>query len=345
MLEKVYFPSRILDHNVGGNTTYTRALARGIRRSGITVDRVPSGSHPITTALLESVYSARLRPKNGSLVHFSADTGPLIPLRAPSVVTIHGIASRWLRTVRTPLQEVVWRERVRSAIRLTDAVITVSHSSAEDIAEVFGIDLNSIAVIPHGIDSPGEGEAPKLSPRHAHLSESPYLLYLGNIEPRKNLISLITATESHEVRQLGVRLVIAGKPAWNAGPSMKKIASSDVEYLGFVSNEERQALMKNALLFVFPSLYEGFGFPVLEALALGTPVLCSNRGSLIDVAGPSFLLEDTSPSGISDGIVKALNNVTNLSVFSFEGPAWASRFSWEVSVNSHLAFYNSVINS
>ena len=85
-------------------------------------------------------------------MHYSADTGPLIPVRRPSVVTVHGVASAVAEGVRNPVQEFTWRSRVRAAMRFTDALITVSESSSETLQDVFGIDAAKINVIPHGID-------------------------------------------------------------------------------------------------------------------------------------------------------------------------------------------------
>jgi len=91
-MKKVYYPGRILERNVGGNTTYTRAIAEGIKEYGWEVDTLPYHSKAPVTALMEQ-YSALQKPTSGELVHYSADTGPLIPVRRPSVVTVHGVAS------------------------------------------------------------------------------------------------------------------------------------------------------------------------------------------------------------------------------------------------------------
>lgn len=339
---KVYFPERIVERHVGGNTTYGRHLRDGLKKRGLDVGLIPAGGTPAVTALRETTFGLRYHPP-GSVLHYLADTGPLMGSRAPSVVTVHGVASRWISTARTPRQERIWRLRVRSAIAASDRVITVSESSRRDVASEFGVAEDQITVIHHGVDLPSSSKR-ALSPAVAQAVPSKYLLYVGNIEPRKNLVALVDAMNRPELRQLGLRLVIAGKPAWNAEESLRAItASPHVIHLGFVSDEDRSALMAGALAFVFPSLYEGFGFPVLEAMAAGTPTLCSNAGSLAEVAGPAWRLEDITADGIAEGVARALQSAAWMAEIPSRGPEWASEFSWAKSIAQHIAVYREVV--
>lgn len=342
-LKRVSFPSRILSRHVGGNTTYAREIAKGLERRGVEISQLGSSKRAALTALGETWQGLTLPATPGFVLHYSADTGPLLPTRAPSVVTVHGVASRWITTARSAGQERIWRTRVQRAIQSTDAVITVSESSADDIAEVFGVDPSRITTIHHGIDTEYFSRRRGLTDRLKHLQATPYVLYLGNIEPRKNLVELVRAFALSPLKELGVKLVIAGKPAWNAAESMAAIQSAGVEQLGFVDDDERVALMQHATLFAFPSLYEGFGFPVLEALAAGTAVICSDRGSLKEVAGPSLLLENTDAESIARGIAEALGSSQTLDRVRRAGPAWAGRFSWDASVEAHAEVYERVL--
>jgi len=335
---KVLMPSRILDKNVGGNTTYARELASRLPAHGFTVDVMRAGRNPVHTMVLESLQS--MRPLSDSVLHFVADTGPLFRPRVPSIVTVHGVASRWISTARNQRQEYIWRSRVGAAIRFCDHVITVSQSSADDIAEIFEIERSAISVIPHGISSQSF-EAPNAVSDHVAASlPSNFILYVGNIEPRKNIIELIRAVEDDESLPM---LVIAGKPAWNFTDSMEAIGRAKrVVYLGFVSDEDRAALMKLCDAFVFPSLYEGFGFPVLEAMAAGAPVITTDRGSLKEVAGPAWILEGTDREAIATGIKDALNDPAWLQRSPSAGAEWAASFSWDESVRQHAAAYRRV---
>lgn len=339
---KVLMPGRILERHVGGNTTYARTLAEGLRGRGIAVAPMPYADNPIVTMAQETRQAWR-RASSGEILHYVADTGPLVRTRTASAITVHGIASRWLDGVRNARQERVWRTRVRRAIACTDAVITVSESSADDISAVFGVDRTGIDVIPHGIDTDRFARPVELSAELAASVPEQYLLYVGNIEPRKNLTALVDAMSRPHIRALGLPLVIAGKPAWNFGDAMGVIESSpDVIYLGFVSDDDRSALMQRCTLFVFPSRYEGFGFPVLEAMAAGAPVLTSHAGSLREVAGPSKILAGLDAEGIASGIADAVADSEWRASTVGTGRDWSSGFTWEASVDAHLAVYKKV---
>lgn len=339
----VVLPSRIVDRHVGGNTTYAREVRNGLTARGHKVSTMPMAPHPALTAALETG-RGWVGPRD-AVVHYSADTGPLLPARLPSVVTVHGVASRWISSARTPRPEAVWRARVRAAIRGTDALITVSESAADDISAVFGVDRDSIDIILHGIDVDAFAAETSLSPELQASVPDEFVLYLGNIEPRKNLMSLVRAFQRAPLRDLGIPLVIAGRPAWNFAESMAEIESAEnVHHLGFVSDDDRVALMQRTSLFAFPSLYEGFGFPVLEAMAAGAPVATSRRGSLQEVAGPSWLLEDLEPDGLGAALASALTDDVWRSSVVTEGRRWASGFTWNRSVEKHLAVYQRVLH-
>lgn len=342
-LIRILMPARIVDRQVGGNTTYARHIEAGLLEHGVSVGRIRSGNNPQITMLRES-QAALQRGLPGDILHYLADTGPLVRTRRPSVVTVHGVASRWIDTARTASQERVWRARVRKAIESTDRVITVSKSSADDIEHVFGIAPDRITTINHGIDVPTFSEPQGVSPELARRLPTQFALYVGNIEPRKNLVELVNAFRLRELKSLSVPLVIAGRPAWNASESMRAISDSDdVIYLGYVSDADRVALMQMCSVFVFPSLYEGFGFPVLEALAAGAVVTTSRRGSLAEVAGPSLEMASLDADGIADGITFALTDDEARSTCQSEGPMWAERFSWQESVDKHIAVYKSLV--
>lgn len=340
---RVLMPSRFVDRHVGGNTTYARAVAAGLQARGVSVGRIAAGSHPAMTAALETLAGVRRHPA-GDILHYVGDTGPLLGTRTPTVVTVHGVASRWIDVARRPAQEKAWRFRVGRAISAADHVITVSNSSAADVADVFGVEPERLTTIEHGIDLDRFSTPTALSPEVRQALPERFALYLGNIEPRKNLVSLVRAFATSEVRALGLPLVIAGKAAWNADDSLAEIRNSpDVITLGFVSDDDRAALMQACEVFLFPSLYEGFGFPVLEALAAGAVVATSDRGSLAEVAGPSLRLPGLEPDAVAAGVVSAVTDEAARERCRAEGTAWASRFTWDASVAKHLEVYRGVL--
>lgn len=337
---RILMPSRILDRHVGGNTTYGQNLEAGLVARGVKVGRIPCGSNPYTTAVYETASAIGGAACAGEVLHYVADTGPIIKSKRPAVVTVHGVASRWIPVARNRAQEAVWRWRVRAAIRSCDAVITVSNSSANDISDVFSLDRSQIHVIQHGIEHEKFESLTSMSEVVANQIPDDYVLYVGNLEPRKNLVNLVRAFEDPDLAGFGLPLVVVGKPAWNFQESLDAIrASPHVIYLGFVSEKDKTALMQGAAAFAFPSFYEGFGFPVLEALSAGALVVTSSAGALAEIAGPSYRFPSLDPAGIASGLAHALRDCSDRSTFSNAGRSWARQFSWDGSVDSHLQIY------
>jgi glycosyltransferase involved in cell wall biosynthesis len=222
--------------------------------------------------------------------------------------------------------------------------VSVSESGANDVSSVFDVDRAQIQVIPHGVDLEMHSQRQELSPAIEEVVPREFALYVGNLEPRKNLVELVNAFDSKRGRNLGIPLVIAGKPAWNYGPILSAIESArSVIYLGYVSESDRIALLQRCNVFVFPSLYEGFGLPVLEALAAGAAVATSDRGALAEIAGPAKKFADLDAPGIAAGIDAALGDTDWQSSIRKAGPAWAARFDWSRSVDRHIDVYQKVL--
>ncbi|MHA7272358.1 glycosyltransferase family 4 protein [Arthrobacter sp. TMT4-20] len=339
---KILMPSRILDRQVGGNTTYARRIAEGLMTRGHDVESIQAGFSPHVTAIYETAAGLLRRPA-GDVLHYVADTGPMLSTRSPSVVTVHGIASLSVPDVRSKLSEKIWRTRVKRAVASCDHVITVSESSARDIRELTGLDSSRLTVIPHGIDTERFRSVSLMSDQIRLNLPARFALYVGNIEPRKNLTQLCRAFSSPVVRALDIPLVIVGKPAWDSEEAMAAIAGSkNVRYLGFVSEEDKISLMQACSLFVFPSLYEGFGFPVLEAMAAGAVVASSRRGSLEDVAGPALVLDITDLDSLVSSLEQALTDSAARAISLKAGKSWLSSFDWDRSVEDHLRVYRRV---
>lgn len=339
---KVYFPERIARAHVGGNTTYTRRLIDGLHASGIDTGLIWRGFHPAITAVAESAFG--LKAKTNSVYHYTADTGPILRTRTPSVVTVHGIASHHIKSVRSRNADAVWRLRVRRSISSCERIITVSSTSARDLVEVFNIHEEKLTVIPHGIDADIFSRPTLLSEELVRYQDTPFVLYLGNIEPRKNLIALLEGYSASRLPKEGIELLVAGRPAWDYEPILRVLRSTKgATHIGFVTDNDRVALMQRTLLFAFPSLYEGFGFPVLEALAAGAVVATTRAGSLKDIAGPSIDIRGTDPVSIRDALETGVFDREARNTVLQTGRRWASQFQWSDSIAHHIALYSELV--
>jgi glycosyltransferase involved in cell wall biosynthesis len=255
------------------------------------------------------------------------------------VVTVHDLAfKRFPHTATHGTKS--WLARLDRALERAARVIAVSESTRRDLLELSHVDPAKIAVVPLGVDHtvfrPSDPGAIS-SVRTRFELMGPYLLSLGGIEPRKNLPSLLRAFTR---LSSDLRLVIAGSGVeWN--PEGTDLLAESLERLpadvrgrvirtGYVSEADKVALMSGADAFVYPSLYEGFGLPVLEAMACGTPVVTSNLSSLPEVAGDAAVLVDPAdPSSIADGIDRALGDPGLRTRLVREGRERAEGFTWE----------------
>lgn len=223
-------------------------------------------------------------------------------LPCPSVGTVHDFSSVHVEGKYDPLRMFYIRKVLPFLIRRLTLVLTVSESSRRDILAYAGVPSDKVRVTPLGVDHdvyfPRDPEAalPVLSARYG--VRPPYLLYISRIEhPGKNHIRLIEAFSRMKARErLPHQLVLAGSD-WTRAEEVHRAAKEapareNILFTGFVRSEDLPLFYAGADLFVFPSLYEGFGMPILEAMASGVPVLCSNLSSLPEVAGDAALLFD-----------------------------------------------------
>lgn len=345
---------RVLRRNVGGNTTYARAVIDGLSERDLQMHPVgpPATSWAPARATSYLAFETLLLPRqarttDAGAIFFPADTGPVVRSRTPTVVTVHGLAAIHVKGIRSPAAEKIWMKRVGLAVRSADRVITVSESSADDLMKYFGLAASEIDVIPHGIDQERFHTQPTSGgPALSGLPDE-YVLFLGNLEPRKNVTALIGAFEDDRVRNLPLRLVIAGKPAWDADQTLAAIENSErTTHLGWVDEADVLPLLQGASMFVFPSLYEGFGFPVLEAMAAGCPVISSTNGALKEIAADAALtLSDTDSSTIADAIVRLYNDRSLKDELRRRGIARAGAYSWARSFDAHAKVFSELIGT
>jgi glycosyltransferase involved in cell wall biosynthesis len=233
------------------------------------------------------------------------------------------------------------RANLWAAARRAERIFTVSETSKADILRYCDVAAERIIVVYNAIDArfatPPEPEAVERV-RERYQLHGPFALYVGNIKPHKNLERLIDAFDL--VRRGGferLELLIIGDQI-SKYPRLRRAVDKHklhkhVRFLGFVPDDTLAALYRLATVFVFPSLYEGFGLPPLEAMASGTPVVTSNRSSLPEVVGDAAVLVDPySAASIADGIQQVLSDPELRRSLSARGLARAREFSWDASI-------------
>lgn len=269
-------------------------------------------------------------------------------LGAKIVTTIHD-----LTTIKFPQEHLaktvtVHRRRLRWVRKEAAAVITDSAATKKDIIELLKIPAEKIHAI-HLAASESftnfSKQPEKIVRREIDRVQEKYrlphayLLSVGTREPRKNLSRVIDAFKAVDQN---LHLVIAGKYGWGKDVAVSPSLKDRIHVLGFVSDQDLPALYAGAKALVYPSLYEGFGLPVIEAMSVGCPVVTSDRGSLKEVAGnAAIIVNPESPNSIFEGILQALSQSKDLKA---RGLKRSQEFSWEKTARDTLFVYKSVFS-
>ena len=273
------------------------------------------------------------------------------PCRRPAVVTtIHDVTFR-LHPEWFPLKDRLLLDwGVRRSLRNVAAVITGSECTRGDLARVYGLAPERVWVTPYGAP-PGCGPAapPVEDVRCRHGLVGPYLLFVGVLQPRKNLPRIIrafrAARRSHGFPHC---LALAGKMGWRAGDMQRALgepgAEADIRLIGYVPDEDLPGLMAGADLFLFPTLYEGFGLPVLEAFCAGTAVITSNVSALPEVTGEAAVLVNPEDEGeIAEAIGRLLGDPAAREALVEAGRERARQFTWERTAALTVACYEAAL--
>lgn len=284
------------------------------------------------------------------LLHSLANTAPAWG-RFRRIVTIHDLIYEVVPEARRGLRARGMRLLLPLAARRSDRVIVDAAATADDLRRRVGIPQEKIDVVPLGFGSP-QLVAPVPGDelrRQLGAGDRPIVLSVSAKQPHKNLLRLIgaLATIPPETRPL---LVLPGYRTPYEGELAALAAqlgvSDDVRLLGWISQEEMEGLYTAASCFVFPSLYEGFGLPVLEAMARGLPVACSDRGVLREVAGDAALLFDpTSERAVAGAIARLISDRPKAQRLAAAGRQRANQFSWETTAAGTIAAYERVLSA
>jgi glycosyltransferase involved in cell wall biosynthesis len=269
---------------------------------------------------------------------------------ALNVVTIHDLTTLLFPEHHTANTREMQAQVHRFAQEEADVVIAVSKATKRDIVTHLKIPAERVYVARNGVDpafrpiDEYEVLARALAPMG--LSPGEYILHVGTIEPRKNLERLVEAY--HQIRKLtpapAPKLVLAGARGWKFGGVFERVEvlglKGEVVFLGKVDADVLPALYNGAVLFVYPSLYEGFGLPPLEAMACGTPVIASNTSALPEVVGDAGVtVNPTDTQALAAAMVSLLNDAERRAELAARGLARAKLFSWERAAGEMLKIY------
>jgi len=282
-------------------------------------------------------------------------TGPLDVFYSPDFVlpptrrgtrtllTVHDLSFLYYPDAFVPsLREYLERVVPRSVAR-ADRVLADSQATCTDLITHFGAPPEKVQVLYSGVDArfcpeKERGEQERLRDKYG--IESPYVLSLGTLQPRKNYVRLIKAFANLPLANL--RLYIAGGRGWLYEDIFAEAQKHGdrVHVLGFVDDADLPALYRGAALFAFPSLYEGFGIPPLEAMACGIPVVCSNASSLPEVAGDAALMVDPfDVDALAEAMARALEDTDLQQEMVAKGLAQAEQFTWEKAARQLLGLF------
>jgi len=264
-----------------------------------------------------------------------------IPKNVLKIITVHDIV--WLKYPETTsnfnwLIQKLWTSK---SIAEADRIIVSSQSTQKDLTDILGVAPEKLRLIPCGVSehfAPTSQEDSARFISSKYQVPSRYIAALGSIEPRKNLTTLVEAIRLMKVRNaLECPLLIAGGKGWKNSALFEQIRSaglseSDVRFLGYMPEEDLPRFYSGARLFVFPSLYEGFGIPPLEAMSCGTPVLASNAQCMPEILGDAaVLIPPTSAEGFATSISRLLSDQTRLEALRQSGILHAKKYRWKES--------------
>ena len=344
----VVLDADVLGRQRTGDETYVSGLLRELPALGPELrfaavtrrpDLVPDGvetvelaarSQPVRMALTLPRLLRSLRP---ALTHFQHVVAP--GTRGPAVVTIHDLSFERDPRLMSRRDRFFFRTMVPRSVRRADRVLAVSERTRDDLVELYGIDESKIVVTPNGVD-------PVFSPEGARRNGPPYALFVGALHVRKDPTAAI---EALALISEDLKLVFAG-PDKGAGAEARqardRLGLGDrVEFAGHVAKEELPALYRGAACLVLPSRYEGFGLPVVEAMASGTPVVASNAGALPEIAGgAAILVEPGDPAALAEGIERAVADRDRLVRAGLER---ARQFSWTETALKTLDVYRELV--
>jgi glycosyltransferase involved in cell wall biosynthesis len=336
----VVIDADVLGRNRTGDETYVENLLRflpafgeGLRLAAVTrnPELVPPGVKAIELparfqemrmAVTLPLLLHRLRP---ALAHFQHALPPVCP--CPALVTVHDLSFERDPSLMPPKDRLVFRTVVPRSARRAARVFAVSERTRADLIELYGIPSERIVVTPNGVDPVFTADGGEDLGREG----DPYLLFVGAIQERKNPLAAVDAASA-----VGLPLVVAGP---EKEPALaRELERRGARLRGYVGKPELAELYRGAACVVLPSRYEGFGLPVLEAMASGTPVVAAPEPALVEVGGDAAVFAE--PHELASAIRRALRDRARLRAAGLER---ARSFSWEETARTTAAVYREVL--
>lgn len=314
---------------------------------------VPLPAKPWRMSVLLAHYAHIPMDRMFSGVDLFHGTDHLLPRfrRIRSVFTVHDVIPQLLPEFHLPLNRWYLTLMFPRFLRCADAVIAVSECTRRDTVRLYNVPEEKIRVIYEGVDPRFRpvGDAAVLQQvRIRYGLPEDYILYVGTIEPRKNLTRLLEAYQTLKQKGYGHKLVFVGAKGWLCQPvfdAMRQLGlEDDIILPGFITDQDLPAVYAGASLFVFPSLYEGFGLPPLEALATGVPTVVSDASSLPEVVGDAALqVPPTDTGALAAAMERVLSDAALAQRLAAAGPARARLFTWEKAAEETVALYRKVL--
>ncbi|MBT4917107.1 glycosyltransferase family 4 protein [Candidatus Peregrinibacteria bacterium] len=274
-----------------------------------------------------------------------------IPGHIKTVVTIHDLTPVLFPEFHTFRGKTIHKLFLRKILKAADLILTPSKTTKRDIRKIYSPDT-AIEVTTLGIDKPNmKAHRPKTKPPH-HITlgapHQPYILSLGTLEPRKNLEMLIDVfLELKMDHQIPHKLVLAGAKGWKNKRLLAKTAHPDIVVTGHITEGEKASYYRHADMFVYPSIYEGFGLPPLEAMSYGIPVVCSTGGSLKEIFGNhSLSFKPTDAAALKKNILSLTSSKSPSQKLRKklveEGKAYSNKFTWKRTAEKTLKAFKNI---
>ncbi|MEZ5170901.1 MAG: glycosyltransferase family 1 protein [Acidimicrobiia bacterium] len=342
------FVHGLLDALAEGHTLDLTAYAvtlRGRRRLEQILPRgVRASTSPLPARLVHRMWRHTGHPRIErwtepvDVVHATNVIAP--PVHRPTIVTVHDLTALRYPEMCTP-DTLRYPDAIRRALDAGARIHTTTDFIAQEVSDTFGVVFDEIARIAPGVDAHHEGDADagrKLA------GSTRYVLALGTVEPRKNMPVLVEAFDEVAASDPDVHLVVAGPDGWGVAAfdaaHAASAASDRIIRLGWITDTQRRNLLAGAHVFAYPSVYEGFGFPPLEAMQYGVPVVAADAGALPEVLGDAALLVPATDAGaLADALRRVLGDADLRDSLVSAGHERVARYSWATAAESFAELY------